>query len=95
MRQAAESVGVRVACGVLRDCRDFRKGSIDAREDERFSDRFDATPNHFSFLVRDAEQEDPSEQQAEDARGERLRIRESQGASPASPEHDPAVDDKM
>ncbi len=31
----------------------FRKGSIDAREDERFSDRFDAMPNHFSFLVRD------------------------------------------
>lgn len=32
----------------------FRKGSIDAREDGRFSDRFDTTPNHFSFLVRDA-----------------------------------------
>ena len=32
----------------------FRKGSIDPREDGRFSDRFDATPNHFSFLVRDA-----------------------------------------
>ena len=31
----------------------LRKGSIDARADERFSDRFDATPNHFSFLVRD------------------------------------------
>jgi hypothetical protein len=35
----------------------FRKGSIDASEDERFSDRFDATPNHFSFLVRGAEEE--------------------------------------
>jgi hypothetical protein len=35
----------------------FRKGSIDAREDERLSDCFDATPNHFSFLVRDAEEE--------------------------------------
>jgi hypothetical protein len=34
----------------------FRKGSIDAREDERFSDRFDAPPNHFSFLVRDSEE---------------------------------------
>jgi len=34
-----------------------RRGSIDAREDERFSDRFDATPNHFSFLVRDPEDE--------------------------------------
>lgn len=31
----------------------FRKGSIDARVDERFSDRFDALPNHFSFLIRD------------------------------------------
>ena len=31
----------------------FRKGSIDSREDGRFSDRFDHTPNHFSFLVRD------------------------------------------
>jgi hypothetical protein len=29
----------------------FRKGLIDARVDERFSDRFDATPNHFSVLV--------------------------------------------
>lgn len=35
----------------------FRNGAIDAREDERFSDRFDATPNHFSFLVRDAADE--------------------------------------
>jgi hypothetical protein len=35
----------------------FRKGSIDPREDERFSDRFDTTPNHFSFLVRDAAEE--------------------------------------
>src|SRR5438034_83506 len=32
----------------------FRQGSIDARADERFSDRFDAELNHFSFLVRDA-----------------------------------------
>jgi hypothetical protein len=30
-----------------------RQGSIDARADERFSDRFDTTPNHFSFLARD------------------------------------------
>ena len=35
----------------------FRRGSIDAREDERFSDQFDATPSHFSFLVRDSEDE--------------------------------------
>jgi len=32
----------------------FRRGSIDARADERFSDRFDAEPNHFSILARDA-----------------------------------------
>ncbi|HEV2447129.1 MAG TPA: hypothetical protein VGS58_14455 [Candidatus Sulfopaludibacter sp.] len=31
----------------------FRKGSIAPRADRRFSDRFDETPNHFSFLVRD------------------------------------------
>ena len=31
----------------------FKKGSIDSREDGSFSDRFDRTPNHFSFLVRD------------------------------------------
>jgi hypothetical protein len=30
-----------------------RKGSIDPRADEQFSDSFDKTPNHFSFLVRD------------------------------------------
>jgi hypothetical protein len=35
----------------------FRKGSIEARGDERFSDRFDALPNQFSFLVRDAAEE--------------------------------------
>lgn len=35
----------------------YRKGSIDAREDERFTDYFDSTPNHFSFLVRDAAEE--------------------------------------
>ena len=28
-----------------------RKGSIDARPDEQFSDAFDQAPNHFSFLV--------------------------------------------
>jgi hypothetical protein len=28
-----------------------RKGSIDANPEEQFSDRFDATPNSFSFLV--------------------------------------------
>jgi hypothetical protein len=31
----------------------FRKGSIAAREDRMFHDRFDETPNHFSFLARD------------------------------------------
>jgi hypothetical protein len=35
----------------------FRKGSIDAREDGRFTDRFDAMANHFSFLVRDYAEE--------------------------------------
>ena len=35
----------------------FRKGSIDGRDDGRFSDRFDRTPNHFSFLARDAANE--------------------------------------
>ena len=35
----------------------FRKGSIDAKPDGRFSDRFDDTANHFSFLVRDAGEE--------------------------------------
>src|SRR4051794_29168661 len=34
----------------------YGKGSIDARPDGRFSDRFDATPNHFSFLVRDKQE---------------------------------------
>jgi hypothetical protein len=34
-----------------------RKGSIDARADEQFSDSFDATPNHFSFLVRNEAEE--------------------------------------
>lgn len=29
-----------------------RKGSIPAREDQRFTDEFDAAPNSFSFLVR-------------------------------------------
>ena len=31
----------------------FRKGSIAPRADRKFSDRFDDTPNHFSFLVAD------------------------------------------
>jgi len=31
-----------------------RKGSIEARPDEQFSDAFDEAPNHFSFLVSDA-----------------------------------------
>jgi hypothetical protein len=35
----------------------FRKASIDAREDQRFSDHFDNLPNHFSFLAKDAEGE--------------------------------------
>ncbi len=35
----------------------FRKGSIAPRADRRFSDRFDDTPNHFSFLVRGAARE--------------------------------------
>jgi len=35
----------------------FRRGSIDSRPDQRFSDHFDRTPNHFSFLVRDAARE--------------------------------------
>jgi hypothetical protein len=35
----------------------FRRGSIDVREGERFSDHFDATPNHFSFLVRNSDEE--------------------------------------
>jgi hypothetical protein len=34
-----------------------RKGSIDARPDERFSDSYDALPNHFSFLARDGSEE--------------------------------------
>ncbi len=33
-----------------------RKGSIDPRPDEQFSDSFDAKPNSFSFLVRNAEE---------------------------------------
>lgn len=32
-----------------------RKGSIDVRPDEQFSDQFDAIPNSFSFLVRSPE----------------------------------------
>jgi hypothetical protein len=36
----------------LRYCCYSRKGSIDPRPDRRFSDPFDQTPNHFSFLVR-------------------------------------------
>ncbi|HEY2012611.1 MAG TPA: GNAT family N-acyltransferase [Bryobacteraceae bacterium] len=35
----------------------FRKGSITPRADRQFSDRFDDTPNHFSFLVRDTARE--------------------------------------
>ncbi len=35
----------------------FRKGSIAAREDRMFHDRFDAMANHFSFLARDEEGE--------------------------------------
>src|SRR4051794_29063516 len=35
----------------------FRKGSINPREDERFTDRYDSLPNHFSFLARNAEGE--------------------------------------
>jgi hypothetical protein len=30
----------------------FRSGSIDPRPDQQFSDWFDETPNHFSFLLR-------------------------------------------
>jgi len=33
----------------------LRRGSIDPRPDGRFSDAFDQTPNHFSFLVRNSE----------------------------------------
>ena len=35
----------------------FRKGSIDPRGDQRFPDRFDELPNHFSFLVTDIQQQ--------------------------------------
>jgi hypothetical protein len=34
----------------------FRKGSIEARPDGLFHDRYDEMPNHFSFLVREAGQ---------------------------------------
>lgn len=51
-------------CGIARDAEDrrqvyglrygcyFRRGSLPWREDRQFSDRFDVTPNHFSFLLR-------------------------------------------
>jgi hypothetical protein len=48
----ADTIEMRDRVYRLRYAGYFRKGSIDARADERFSDRFDATPNHFSFLVR-------------------------------------------
>jgi Acetyltransferase (GNAT) domain len=53
----ADTPGARDQVYRLRYAGYFRKGSIDARQDERFSDRFDVTPNHFSFLVRDAAEE--------------------------------------
>jgi hypothetical protein len=34
-----------------------RDEAIDVREDERFQDRYDAMPNHFSFLARTADEE--------------------------------------
>jgi hypothetical protein len=40
----------------LRHCCYSRKGSIDPRPDRQFSDHYDDTPNHFSFLVRDRAQ---------------------------------------
>jgi hypothetical protein len=34
-----------------------RDEAIEARDDERFQDRYDSLPNHFSFLARDADEE--------------------------------------
>jgi len=52
----AESAEIRDQVYKLRYCCYSRKGSIDPRPDRRFSDDFDRTPNHFSFLVRSGSQ---------------------------------------
>ena len=52
----AESAEIRDQVYKLRYCCYSRKGSIDPRPDRRFSDDFDRTANHFSFLVRSGSQ---------------------------------------
>jgi hypothetical protein len=55
--RVAESADSREQVYRLRhDCY-LRRGSIDPRPDRKFSDSFDQTPNHFSFLVRNSAQQ--------------------------------------